>query len=378
MSQLKINSYLFLLTFFSVTACVENSEVKTTSRGLTVVNRLDTVAELMAQRGTNAALGDTPGELAYQRMVDAQANRRPTTELGIYTLETPAEPVAHISSRSAALSLTWSAAQRVPGDGENVLGGPFTRKDSARIIGMRNGEPWALEYNGRSGSERLFSRDKFHVGLGPITQLDMNAYINAAGAFTQTMRSTGGLHVYKTRRYLNATDSDASPRVDQEVYQVAVAYGSDIGGVPVIGPGGKVSVHLANGMQPVSYESTIRPLTETRARTTAVDLLTTEDAEAAAWARLALDELGPHTHQISSKQFGYLRRGKSSTQSIVAPTFAFFFAPVTDPGTKRIETISAVLDPAMRALIDADEQAERARKTTVDEGDVRQELPAIQ
>lgn len=361
-----------LFVFAGLAACVAEAPLNTAtaSEELAPANRLDTVAELVAQRGTGAALADQPAELAYQRVVEAQANRRPATELGIYLLASPEEATSRVSARARGLSLSWTPAQRVAGDEENVLGGPFVRKDSTRIIGLYAGTAWALEYNNKSGGERFFSRDSFHVGNGPIVQPDMNAYRAAADGFLGTLRAGNNLHLYKTRRYLNAVDSDTTAET-QEIYQVAVAYGTDIDGVPVIGPGGKVSVHLANGMVPVSYESTVRPISSTRGRTTALALLPAGDAEAQAWARLTADGLDSTTHELRSKQFGYFRRGKSSTQSILAPAYAFMFQPLREGAKKRIEVVSAVVEPAMRALIDADEQTERSRKTIADEGDVR-------
>lgn len=372
----KLTISFSLSCLFAAGACSTNdTELDTAKSGLTaaVAHRLDTVAELSAQRGSGSALGDAPAELAFERMAAARSSGRSATELAVYQLAAPQPDVtSELAARSLELGLSWSAAQRQPGDEGNVMGGPFMRKDSTRVIGLFEGAPWALEYNRSSGAERFFDRDKFHVGLGAIVAPDMNAYVSRASQFLAQMRGTAAspLHVYKTRRYLNAIDSDTTP-VEEEIYQIAVAFGSDIDGVPVIGPGGKVSVHLANGMQPVSYESTVMPVVQTRARLSAGSLLSPADAETEAWAKLIADGLGRTTHQLSSRQLGYLRRGRNSVQTLVAPTYAFFFEPLTEGAKRRIEVVSAVTDPTLRAQLDADEATERSRKHRDDQPDVR-------
>lgn len=335
------------------------------SAALTLRAPLRTASALRVAQSGTTALGDQPGELAYQRLVEMTDKARAAAEpLAVYEIEEPADPIEHLKRRADVLGVPFTGGDLItrPGDGEKPEGATAVG-DFVRIVSTYSDRPWALQYNAASGAERFFDLEAFHVGFGDITKLDRDAYVRAAQEFMDKTQIAPGatLHLYKVRYYKNAFDDEKTAAVES-TYQVAVAFNTEIDGVPVIGSGGKIAVHLGDGARPVSYESSHVRVRGKLQSVPLSELLPTEKAEALAWRKLEAEGLSASTHRLSSKQFGYLRRGRAGIQKLVAPSYAYFFLPTGEFGKKRVEVISAVTEPTLVAALDKDAALESARK----------------
>ncbi len=353
--------------------CASDTEEQVGEQSEKVVagSRVDTVRELLAARGSQRELRDEPAELAFRRLKEAKSARRAlAADLAVYDLGAPEDPVTRLSSRAKELAVdVVTPADEKSGQSES---GIVAQGDVVKVNALLGSRPWELHYNATSGSERFFDRDAFHVGHGPMGRLDVPALIGAARSFSAKVRAEnrGSLHLYKTRTYKNAYDREGVAPVE-EVYGFAVAFNTDIDGVPVIGSGGKVTVHLGAGARATSYETSVAPVAKKRGAVNAGGLLDPDAAVARAWAKLAEAGLGPETHDLTSSQFGYHKRGRASVQTVIAPAFAFFFTPKGEFGKKRVEVIPAVTDSALAAQVAADDAAEQSRKAELVQPDER-------
>jgi hypothetical protein len=342
----------------------DEHESTTTTSALTApqLNQLASVAELVTARGVDSPLGDAPAEASFKKLQTLEAKGlRGTNLLHIYALSNVEEPTAHLVKRAAnlGLSLRDKSGRAVA----LAFMQPERLHGKSTIQGDLDGRRWHLAYDILSGAERMEDDDNFHRGFGPIDKSEQPGLLAAAKKFAlkADAAAMSGAHLYKVRQYKNAVaQGDGQPK--EETYQVAVAYNTSIDGIPVIGSGGKVVAHVGKGARAVAYETSVRGVGGRRASVPADSLISSAEAEARAWANLAAQGLGKSTHTLSSSQFGYYREGRNSVQATLAPTYAFFFAPIGDGQKKKIEIIDAVTDTGVLNTLEQERKQEAARK----------------
>jgi hypothetical protein len=171
-----------------------------------------------------------------------------------------------------------------------------------------------------------------------------------------------GLAPYRVRKYMNAHAKLGGP-VNESVYQIAVALNSTVDGVPFIGSGGKVIVHMNAAGDVLGHESLLRELKGIRKTVTGSTLRSPGEARAEVEARLSARGVDLSRYRLVREEFGYLAKGRNSGQTVLAPHYVYVFEP--EPGIigrKLVEVTPAVTDVETLALIDADERREAARK----------------
>jgi hypothetical protein len=99
---------------------------------------------------------------------------------------------------------------------------------------------------------------------------------------------------------------------------------------------------------------------------TGADLISPDEAQREIEARITARGVDLSKFTVSRSEFGYFRYGRNSVQTVLAPHYAFFFAPRPGVSSKiLVEWTPAVKPGPLRAQIDADRQAEEARKQTI-------------
>lgn len=319
------------------------------SQGLTVeLGRLTTIEELRSE-SSSLFLKDAPAEETYRRM---QAMFSDKSHLGLrlpfFRLASLEEPASRLDARRAALTM--------PAD--TIL--LSNRRDE-----VARSERWELRIGRVSGTERYFDRTRFHKEFGTSMVFPDGTYLTWAKQHIENLVQAPevGLYPYKIRHYMNASTDDGTTVVES-TYQIAVAFNSSVAGLPVIGPGGKVAVHLSTSGEVLSHESTLRAGSQI-ATLTGSDLVSPADALKDAQNRLVARGISLQEFGLERSEFGYLRRGRNSAQDYLGPHYAFFFAPNTGVVGKRIvETVPAVSRQDILELINQDEALENERKAS--------------
>lgn len=324
--------------------------------------RLASVAELVAARGVDSPLGDEPAEASFKKLRALETKgQRGSNLLHVYALSNVEEASGHLVKRAATLgmSLRDKSGKAVA----LALAQPERSRNKSILQGDLDGRRWHLSVDSFSGSERMEDDDNYHRGFGAIEQSEQPGLIAAAKKFAARADATAmsGAHLYKVRKYKNAVaEGDNPPK--EETYQLAVAFNTSIDGIPVIGSGGKVVAHVGKGAKPVAYETSVRAIGGKRTSVPVDSLISSDEAEARAWANLAAMGLSKSTHTLKSSQFGYYREGRNSIQATLAPTYAFFFDPIVDGQKRKIEIIDAVTDAAVLETLKRERQQDQERK----------------
>lgn len=299
-----------------------------------------------------------PAENAFAVLAaGAKSGSTGAASFAVYSLAIPDSPAGHLAARQAALNIAPQASVR-----KNALMNSST---------VETGN-WSLTTDDVSEGEVFVDNTRNHLGSS-VAEANLatdDKYItigrdHAKKMFGQAFTSMSP-YAYKVRKYFNAHSSGQGTQIDG-VYQVAVAFNSTIDGVPVIGPGGKVSVDMTTDGSVVRHEGSLR---HTRARVHLVrqqqDLVMPDAAEAAVNARLDARGVGRALYRVARREFGYFMHGRRSIQTVLVPHYGFFFEPL--PGTMGktiVEIEPATTDPSVLALIAADAQAETARKAAL-------------
>ena len=222
-----------------------------------------------------------------------------------------------------------------------------------------------LQINAQSGAERYVDNAQFHRGEGVDSVFEKEFYLNAANKYLDELRlnQKGGKGFpYKFRYYKNAVREEGSRVAQESTYQLAVAYNTSIDGLPVIGSGGKIALHLSPKGELLSYESTLRDF-DRIALISGSELLSPKAAQAEVEARFKERGVDVSKLVLSRAEFGYLRLGRKSIQNYVAPHYVFIYSPpegVMDK--KRMEVVPATTNPKLLQLLKEDSEKEAARK----------------
>jgi len=222
-----------------------------------------------------------------------------------------------------------------------------------------------LSVNAQSGAERYVDNAQFHRGEGVDFVLEKEFYLSTANKYLDELfltQKVGKVFPYKFRYYKNAVREEGSHIAQESTYQLALAYNTSIDGLPVIGSGGKIALHLSPKGELLSYESTLRDF-DRIALISGSELLSPKAAQAEAEARFKERGVDLSKLVLSRAEFGYLRLGRKSIQNYVAPHYVFIYSPpegVMDK--KRMEVIPAITNPKLLQLLKEDSEKEAARK----------------
>ncbi len=350
---------------------------------------LESVDDVRKRLPDKTFIGDELGTSNFKRLQEAFA--RGTLEqmqLHVYYLAEPAaDPARHVHERAEQLGL--KSRTIVFPDGENLTEKDLPRlPDETAILGIAD-DKWEFAYDRFSGAESVADKERFHAGDGVNPdKIDSEGFYLAEAQryLKQRLEATLGnarLYPYKMRRYLNAVaKAGEKPRIT--VSQVAISLNTAIDGLPIIGSGGKVSVHMTPIGEVVAYEASLRPVAERVATLTGKDLLEPRKAQAQIEARLKERGLDLTHYTLVRAEFGYYRRGRNSLQRVLAPYYAFVYEPQDGDryGRKLVELHPAITDPKILAMLGEEEQREVDRKKRLMRGsekpDVRQEGKAVQ
>jgi hypothetical protein len=350
-------------------ACAASSETDSTSTALTsppevVVDSLAAAGPQTEPRPIWNGRGVERDGRAARAFESIQARQRGTLRavpltLAIYELEAPMAANARAELRAQrefgfdSLRPTLEVDRRAASIGNNT----FTM-------------------NTASGAERFVDVARFHRGTDTTPELAEDVmlrraseYVDRIGLAASDGRST--LYPYKIRRYHTMVQGvDSANQVigepEDHIDQVAVAFAQEIDGLPVIGPGGKIAVHLTPSGDVVSYEASIRYTVRATRTLVDTDLLSADRAEADVRRRLIDRGIDLTQFTLTRTEFGYLRLGRSSIQTVLVPHYAFAFEPAAGTINRRlVETIPAVSDPDTLARLAVDAQAEAQRKAAI-------------
>jgi len=322
-----------------------------------LTNQLNTqLAALSAPLSEQSALlMDAPAlETASAIRAAFQRGTQKDISFAVYDLaDVPRGGAGTVAARAAALGL---AGAEDPGIDNNRLG--FTS-------GTRR-----LTRNQHSGAEFFADTARFHRGAGVARErlFADGDYINAARGYVN--RSFGAeaaqaaLFPYKVRKYLNASAAAGGSPQGETVYQIAVAFNSTVDGIPVIGPGSKVVVHMTPDGEVVGHEASLRAIKGRRATVAGSDLVAPDEAKAVVEARMKSRGIDLRNYNLTREEFGYLRRGRNSVQRVLVPHYAYIYEPASKDvmGKKVVELVPAVRDRALLVAVHADEAAEHSRK----------------
>jgi len=320
------------------------------------------VSDLRLAAGETALLDDTAATRCFDTVRDA-FGRGANEDLafGIYDLEKVGDANERLQSRAAALGL--AAAAQLPSTAGGYL-----------AVGEGDLE---LRVNMDSGSELFVNHAKFHKGEDAKRLLSEKEYVSSAfnhvtGAIPSVRAQQP--YAYKLRRYMNASAQGEGAPSTVAAYQIAVAFNTTVDDLPIIGPGGKVAVHMSPDGEVISHESSVRAVSSLRAVVRGADLLPPDAAQRLVEERITKRGVDLSDYTLARSEFGYYRLGRSSVQTVDAPHYAFVYSPKEGTiGKKLLETIPAVVAEDVLAMVNADRAAETARKDALKAGAAKED-----
>lgn len=304
---------------------------------------------------TTTAQRDEPARAQVDALRKAFAEKsNDQLSYAIYDLPFDEALTSDMSSRAASLGLGGDAKAQQNSRGERRL---VTATHQFLV-------------NVDSGAEFFADLSRFHKGPGvPVSELlSDERYIALAQEYMESSlaKSAAGtdLYPYKVWRYMNAESVEDESASSISSYEIAIAFNSSVDGVPVIGSGGKFSVHLTTKGEVVAHESTLRKVGERIGTVLGSEMLSPDDARKQADERIVKRGKSLDGYTVTREEFGYLRRGRNSKQAIIAPHYAYFYEPKPGfLGKKMVEVIPATTAPNLLAMISEDAAAERERKS---------------
>ncbi len=168
------------------------------------------------------------------------------------------------------------------------------------------------------------------------------------------------LYPYKRKYGVNESASIENPDdIHESIYDIGIAFASIIDDWPVIGPGGKVYIHLSPDGSLLATKTFRKVPGEILGTLTENDIKTADEAlqELVTNKLYNLDE-----YQITRAEFGYFYWGKNSIQNILSPYYVFFFAPADSQYTTEVVEIVSAVKGKFAQMIDEDYQLEVERK----------------
>jgi hypothetical protein len=324
---------------------------------------LKLVSAFRAERGSNAILQNEPGTANVQRLREACQSGRSlvNVNLGVYQLAPVENTGSRITAQATELGMPASAKPQVASASIPAL---------VPWMALQSGA-YKLVFNTQSGAESFVNTDLFHKGPGAKTILSDDEYLTRANSHLDFISAKdqviaiSKLYPYKLRRYMNAVATQGGTP-DVSVYQVAVVYNDTIDDIPVIGSGGKVAIHMTIDGRIAGHENTVRAIKSKTRDLQWADLTCPDIAQQEVERSLTTRGKTLSHYKLVRMEFGYLREGRHSLQSVVAPHYAFIYEPL--PGIlakKLVETIPATGNAAIRAILEKDAKLDEDRKATI-------------
>jgi hypothetical protein len=342
---------LILVSFATLTACsgVSRSEPPA-----------DMQVSALTAGNPDVAVKDVPAAQAYAALGARVSNGGlDALKLAVYELE----PVPQIDAVTSRWATSFGAARPTLASAPDEHN-PF--------VSTRAGDGADLDFNALSGAERWTNRALFHTGAGVAeTSLpDAATYVRMARAHLQrtfpSIATKLPLVPYKVRYYKNVVGKQGDPSTKSEtVYQIAAAFNTTVDDLPVIGPGSKAWVHMTPDGTAVAHEHSIRGISRLVAPIPSSTIVPPEEARAQVESQLRARGVDLDHYRPSRSEFGYYRRGSRSTQTLMAPYYAFFYEPTIQGWKSLEEHVPATSDPAVLSMLESDEKRELARKAVL-------------
>ncbi|HYQ46745.1 MAG TPA: hypothetical protein VER11_32470 [Polyangiaceae bacterium] len=354
---------LSALLFAACAADVETDAAKSSTessvaetRGSLVRGAVDTtglvsVAELAKKVGLDTALGDRAALENYRALeglIASGAHER--LALGVYSLQSVAsDPLSAAAARAKTLGLR----------GEPVKRGRYA------VVSDPSG--LELRLNADSGSEFMQDLSLFHASPGESLVPDDLRFVTAARKYAQSVLAAQVVgmpnYLYKVRHYVNGEAPEAQSGAKITTYQVAVALGTTIDDLPVIGAGGKVAVHFGPTGKVIGYEAGLRPLSKLVDVIPGKELIPPSVARSAIEKQLSGRGVDLTRYRLTRAEFGYARLGRDSAQNVVAPHYGYVWEPREGDGSKKlVELVPAFTSANALALVERDAALDNKRK----------------
>ncbi|MBM7118786.1 hypothetical protein [Archangium primigenium] len=320
-------------------------------KGEPSVSPASTSAQTLATSVAETPDQDTLATQAYARVQrEFVAGRSASLRYPIYTLRPVGDATEQVRERARVLGLDTQ-----------------TLKKTEQDVSV-TGNGWELRMDARSGAEMFLDKTRFHASPGvaalPLKESDYIALARAHVRRKLPEAAAHDLRPYRVRRYMNDMTDPKGNRVGATVYQVAVAFHEQLAGLPVIGAGGKVAVHLTPAGEVISHEATVRDTAQRFAEVSGQQLLAPDDARRRAEDQLTAQGVNLADYVLTRAELGYYRLGRHGLQSVLAPHYAYFYEPASTRvvGKKRLAVIPAVTDPAVLERLRQDEREDATRK----------------
>lgn len=327
-----------LLTAFLTTSCGDPNAV--------CENAPTTVSLSVSQSALeNITLtGDEPAANAIARINDVFASGR-TLRMNIYELNSPDSIDDLIAKRH------FAAPQNI--------------EDSKAVV-IQDGDILCA-WNRNSLYEQCINEPIFNSNTGVMrSELHPDSFYisKALNILNEELTPRTSAHYaflpYKRKYGINATAPIHEPEnVTETVYEVAVGFASELDGWPVIGPGGKAYIHLLPDGTCAAQKIYRKLPGNVVATLTENDLKTPEEALNEI---IQKENIDMNDYRIVRQEFGYLFLGKNSIQNIIAPHYAFFFAPTNSRFDTQIYHIVSAVKGEAAQIVDNDYQLELDRK----------------
>lgn len=316
----------------------------------------------VAPLAAETALRDAPAIAQVDRLRAAFASKASDAlSFAVYDLPPASSLSADLPSRASELGAGMTGA----------------RAQSARGVRRISSDTHELVINEDSGSEFFADLTRFHKGTGvpPSSLMSDERYFASAREYMQKALARSAaeatLYPYKIYKYMNSESFEDGKASNLEAYEIAVAFNSEVDGVPVIGSGGKISVHLTVAGDVVAHESTVRALGKQIGTVSGSQMLSPDAAKQQVAERLAKRGVNLDNYTLTREEFGYYRRGRNNKQAVLAPHYAYFYEPKAGVvSKKRVEVVAAATDPALLGMIEDDAAADDARKSEKSTGAV--------
>lgn len=294
-----------LLGCFSLLCCACNGSDACVSGEQTILPSLESMNSALTSLSLE---GDEPANEAYLSIA-RKLSAKETIRMDIYSL------VPSVPADELIKSYTDHNAE--------------ARR--SRLI-AKNGEQTS-KLNKNSLFEQVLNEEKHHRTAGvEASELKEDSYYlyNAYSYMENELKPKTNGHYqyypYKQKKTILHDEKTDQPDYNKEtVAQIGVAFASKLDGWPVIGPGGKIYIHMLPNGEIVSHSQYYKIPETAVARLTENDLKTPEEAlkELSVMRDIPLDKI-----QIIRSEFGYYYRGKDSVQNIIAPYYAFFYKDI--------------------------------------------------
>lgn len=219
----------------------------------------------------------------------------------------------------------------------------FLKSDDGEIVEKKEGskhsyrtETKRLLVDHETGFVAYHDLLKTHKHPG-IKEIDRKAILSAAQSYFEEYLSEESLkasYFYRYWEYINSVAS-GDKQSDDLIYELAIALNYTIDGIPVVGSGGKNSVHLQpDGSLAAATFSFVRFVKDPSLHP--VSLYGKDEALQHVNSLLEQRERSLSDHVLSRKEFGYYFRTWKGKVKWVVPSYTFVLEPHTGVQDKKL------------------------------------------